>query len=67
MGSCNYDKLYNMLDVEDSTVHELVETLFCSLPRNCNWEKCMQLEIEERARKRKKPDLPSKSADSSQL
>ena len=69
MGSCNCDKLYNMLDVEDSTVHELSQKLIHSLPRS--WAQCMQQEIEERARdepvnnKRKKPDLPSKSADSS--
>jgi len=62
-------KLYEMLDIEDSMVIELIEKLLRSLPHS--WGQCMQLEIEERAkgelgnRKRKKLDVTSQSADSS--
>ncbi len=41
-------KLYEMLDVKDSTVTELIEKLLRSLRHS--WGECMQLEIEERAK-----------------
>ncbi|DBA84490.1 TPA: hypothetical protein ACH3X1_006109 [Trebouxia sp. C0004] len=63
-------KLYNTLDVEDSTVMSLVKKLLRSLPQS--WDECIQLETEARAkgepgnRKRKKLDLTSASAEAQQ-